>query len=76
MTNSADPDQKPTNLDLHCLLKGLNWMTKVQLDCVQRRCQMQNILMILADSDYRVDVKMHKLILVFAVRILKKEPSQ
>ena len=21
MTNSADPDQKPTNLDLHCLLR-------------------------------------------------------
>ena len=33
MTNSADPDQKPTDLDLHCLLRqGMSCSAREELN--------------------------------------------
>ena len=38
MTNSADPDQKPTDLDLHCLLRqGMTCSAREGLKCSKNR---------------------------------------
>ena len=43
MTNSADPDQKPTDLDLHCLLKqGMSYSTREGLIISRKEGMIRN----------------------------------